>query len=43
MMQGKTEEWSYVFQERLGILCEDRVPTMLELHLASEDACKADF
>ncbi len=32
------EEWNYRYQERLGILCEDRVPTSEEDQIARKEA-----
>ena len=35
------EEWDYRYQERLGLLCEDRVPTKQEEEMARREANKA--
>lgn len=35
------EEWQYRFQERLGMMCEDRVPTYEQVQLAGAEADKA--
>lgn len=32
------EEWNYIRDERLGMLCEDRKPTLSERLMAVKDA-----
>lgn len=35
------EEWEYRFNERLGIMCEDREPTPEQVRVARTEADKA--
>ena len=34
----RTEEWNYRYDERLGMLCEDRQPTADEVNIARSEA-----
>jgi hypothetical protein len=38
MMRGKSADWCYIFQERLGILCGDRPATFAYLFMAKQEA-----
>jgi hypothetical protein len=31
-------EWLYIYRERLGMLCEDRIPSEEHLKIATEEA-----
>lgn len=35
------DEWNYVYNERLGILCEDNEPTAEQRAIAKQDADEA--
>lgn len=32
------EEWRYIYEERLGILCEDKPPTAAQTEIARKEA-----
>lgn len=38
MTAEQQKEWEYRYQERLGILCEDREPTEEQKRIAKEEA-----
>lgn len=40
MTPGELKEWKYRRDERLGILCEDKIPTVSERAIALMDANK---
>ena len=41
MSTEESFEWEYIYQERLGMLCEDREPSPEEVQMACKDANEA--